>query len=286
MVSKAIHADLHIHSTFSDGRYTPEELVDMAVANGVNLVALTDHDEAGGNARMRIAADKAGIDSVTGIEISARWIKKEIHVVGLNFDENNRALLDFTETVQNNRVKRAAEISKKFADAGYPGALEGALKYVTNPNLISRTHFAAWLYYSGIVHNWQEPFDKWLGIGRPAYVPLETVSMEDAVKIIEAAGGIPVMAHPGRYNLDSLQLQAMLDDFRKCGGNVIEVTTGSHSPKDVPVFTRIAREQKFEASTGSDFHRLDIRCGIGRQGQFAADLTPVWHRFNLKYCKV
>ncbi len=280
MARREIVPDLHMHSIFSDGRHTPEELVDMAVGNGVNLVSLTDHDEIAGNKRMRAAAEKAGIDFVTGIEISARWGGKEIHVVGLDFDENYEPLSKFVEQVQKNRAERAKKIAEKLESYGFHGAYEGAMQYVTNPRLMSRTHFAAWLSNTGAVKNWQEAFDKWLGTGRPAYAALDSISVPDAVKLIKEAGGIPVLAHPGRYNLEGWKLQALLDDFRAAGGNVIEVTTGSHKPEDVPVFTRIAREQNYEVSTGSDFHRKDIRCEIGKQGALAPDLPPVWKKFK------
>ncbi|MCD8338982.1 MAG: PHP domain-containing protein [Burkholderiales bacterium] len=280
MSQSKVVPDLHMHSIFSDGRFTPEELVGMAVKNGVNLVSLTDHDEVAGNKRMKAAAEKAGIDCVTGIEISSGWASKEIHVVGLDFDEDYPPLLEFVKTVQHNRAERAKKIAEKLEDLGYHGAYEGAMQYVTNPKLMSRTHFAAWLYNSGKVKSWQEAFNELLGSGKPAYVKLESISIPDSVKLIKEASGIPVLAHPGRYNLEGWKLQALLDDFKSAGGNVIEVTTGSHRPEDVPVFTRIAREQNFEVSSGSDFHRLDIRCEIGKQGELPEDLPPVWKRFK------
>ncbi len=270
-----------MHSVFSDGDHTPEELVGMAAANGVNLIALTDHDDIEGLGRMRAAAHKAGIFFVTGVEISTHWAGCGIHIVGLAVDENNRELNDFLNGVQKEREERAHKSSGKLEECGFQGAFEGAQKYVTNPKLISRTHFANWMYDQKYVNNWQVAFDKYLGKGQRAYVGLESATIPFAVELIVKAGGIPVLAHPGRYRLDDLRLQELMNLFRDSGGRTIEVTTGSHAPADVPKFTEIARRQHFEVSTGSDFHRLGIRCQIGRQGELARDLVPVWTHFGL-----
>lgn len=271
--------DLHMHSVFSDGNYTPEQLADMASENGANLVSLTDHDEIAGNERMQKACEQKNIAFVPGVEISTNYANKEIHIVGLNIRTSCPELINALQETKAKRIERAKAISEKLKEMGYPGALEGAMKFVTNPNLVSRIHFAKWLVDIKAASTIDSAFEKFIGSGRPGFVPLKAPTIPQAVALIKLSGGIPVLAHPGRYRLKDWKLQALLDEFKNSGGKVIEVTTGSHSSKDNTMICQIAREQGFIASTGSDFHRLDTRCPIGKQGDIPSDLTPVWSLF-------
>lgn len=271
--------DLHMHSVFSDGNYTPEQLADMASENGVNLVSLTDHDEIAGNERMQKACEQKNIAFVPGVEISTNYANKEIHIVGLNIKTSCPELINALQETKANRIERAKAISEKLKEMGCPGALEGAMKFVTNPNLVSRIHFAKWLVDIKAASTIDSAFEKFIGSGRLGFVPLKAPTIPQAVALIRLSGGIPVLAHPGRYGLKDWKLQALLDEFKNAGGKVIEVTTGSHSSKDNTMICQIAREQGFIASTGSDFHRLDTRCPIGKQGDIPSDLTPVWSLF-------
>ncbi len=271
--------DLHMHSVFSDGNYTPEQLADMASENGANLVSLTDHDEIAGNERMQKACEQKNIAFVPGVEISTNYANKEIHIVGLNIRTSCPELINALQETKAKRIERAKAISEKLKEMGYPGALEGAMKFVTNPNLVSRIHFAKWLVDIKAASTIDSAFEKFIGSGRPGFVPLKAPTIPQAVALIKLSGGIPVLAHPGRYGLKDWKLQALLDEFKNSGGKVIEVTTGSHSSKDNTMICQIAREQGFIASTGSDFHRLDTRCPIGKQGDIPSDLTPVWSLF-------
>lgn len=273
------NVDLHMHSLYSDGSFEPDRLVALAKEAGVEMVSLTDHDEIAGLPQMRKAAEAAGIKFVTGVEITTHWGPRSIHIVGLNFDENNDALRSYLQAIRDERVVRAKKIADKLAELGMPGALEGAHSLVTNPNLISRNHFAGWLAAAGYVKDRQEAFDKWVGNDAPAFVPCLHGRLEEAVGVIVEAGGTPVLAHPGRYKLEGWALQELLDAFKRAGGNAIEVTTGSHLPEDVPKFAQICREQGFEASSGSDFHYYSSRAMVGCQGLLPSDLIPVWHRF-------
>ncbi len=274
--------DLHMHSFYSDGEFYPEWLVALAQSAGVQLISLTDHDEIAGLPHMRRAAEQAGIPFVTGVEITTSWGTKSIHVVGLNFDENNLQLIDYLQHIRCEREKRAHTIAQKLADFGMPNAWEGIAPFVTNPNLISRNHFAGWMVKQGYVKNRQVAFDLWLGNDKPAYVPCLYGRVQEAVNVILQAGGVPVLAHPGRYGMEGWALQELLDAFKNAGGVALEITTGSHKPEHVPQFTKIALEQGFEASTGSDFHFYSSRSQVGQQGMFSSELTPVWHRFGLK----
>ncbi|MFG6370192.1 MAG: PHP domain-containing protein, partial [Turicimonas muris] len=237
--------DLHMHSIFSDGNYTPEQLAEMASKNGVNLVSLTDHDEIAGNERMRKACEQKDIAFVSGVEISTGYANKEIHIVGLNIDTSCPELIKALQETKVNRIERAEKISKKLKEMGYPGALEGAMKFVTNPNLVSRIHFAKWLVDTKAASSIDSAFEKFIGSGRPGFVSLKAPTISQAVHLIKRARGIPVLAHPGRYGLKDWKLQALLDEFRNAGGEVIEVTTGSHSSKDNTMICQLAREQAF-----------------------------------------
>ena len=277
--TSSVVPDLHMHSVFSDGNYTPEELAEMAAKNGVNFVSLTDHDEIEGNERMKKACEAKNIAFVPGVEISSNYAGKEIHVVGLNIDTSNKELIQALKTTKENRGKRAEEMAAKLEETGFPNALEGAMKFVTNPSLISRIHFAKWLADIKAVNSIDAAFEKYIGSGRACFVPLNAPTIPEAVRLIKGAGGIPVLAHPGRYGFKDWKLHALLDEFRNAGGEAIEVTTGSHSAKDNTMMCQIAADQGFIASTGSDFHRLGTRCPIGAQGKIPSNLIPVWTLF-------
>lgn len=268
-----------MHSTFSDGSFKPEELVEFAHQNQVTLLSLTDHDELGGLRQMKEQAEQYGIQFVTGVEVSTEFANKSIHIVGLNFDENNHELNELLKSIRSQRDVRAKKIAHKLEELGFHGALAGVQAFVSNPNLISRSHFAKWLVQIKAVETTQEAFDKWLNEDRPAYVPIGKVSVKQAVKFILNAQGIPVLAHPGRYKLNEWQLQSLLDEFKQSGGKAIEVATGSHRPEQYPIFAKIAREQGFWASCGSDFHSLKSPKRVGEQGQLDPDLDFVWNHF-------
>lgn len=269
-------ADLHMHSTFSDGTKTPKELVRLAKENGVELISLTDHDVVEGLSSMRDAALRAGIDFVNGIELSAGFADKPIHVVGLGFDETNPELLKQLEDTQTKRKQRAVEIGRKLEAQGFKGIAEGVYTKVSNPSLVSRSHFAAWMLENGCVKNSNEAFMNWLNPGAPGYVPIEKISVPQAVELILGAGGIPVLAHPGRYKLDEWKIQELINLFKEAGGVALEVTTGSHNAKQTQAVLELVRSQRWYASTGSDYHYDTSRYLPGLQGDLPSDLMPVW----------
>ena len=271
--------DLHTHSCYSDGSLMPSDLVALAKKQGVQILSLTDHDEIAGLALMKEATEKAGIKFIPGVEITANWGSRSIHVVGLNFDQENTFLIEFLEKIRSDRKLRAQKMASILSNLGMPGAWEGLESAVTNPNLISRKHFADWMIAQGFVKTHQEAFDKWLGDQCPAYVPCTQNKIKETVQVILQAGGVPVLAHPGRYKLEEWALQELLDEFKNSGGIAIEVCSGSHNASDVSKFTKIALEEGFEASTGSDFHSRASKFMPGCQLSLPETLVPVWHRF-------
>lgn len=270
--------DLHCHSTVSDGVLAPAAVAAYARNAGVDVWALTDHDEVGGIKAAREAAGQLGMRFVAGVEISVTWANETVHIVGLHIDEDDPALVAGLAATRNGRQARAKEISAQLESAGIPGAYEGALRYVGNPDLMSRTHFARFLVEIGACGSTAEVFRKYLTEGKPGYVPHRWATLEQAVGWIRGAGGIPVIAHPGRYPFSATAEGALFDEFRQLGGNTIEVVTGSHTPDQYAVYAEVARRYGFLASRGTDFHAPgEARVEFAELPPLPSGLTPVWH---------
>jgi predicted metal-dependent phosphoesterase TrpH len=270
--------DLHCHSTISDGTLAPAEIVRRAAANGVTVLALTDHDELAGLAQAAHAARADGIRFVPGVEISVTWAELTIHIVGLGIDPANATLGAHLADLRASRGRRAERIAAEFDRLGIAGTLEGAYAYAGNPKLIGRAHFARFLVDTGVARDMASVFRNYLVRGKPGYVPQQWADLADAVAWIRASGGRAVVAHPGRYKLSREELRRFLAEFKAAGGDGIEVVTGSHSPDQYATFARLARELDFLASRGSDFHGPEeSHVDLGRLPPLPADLKPVWH---------
>ena len=178
-MSSILNADLHCHSVVSDGTLTPEALAARAAANGVELWALTDHDEIGGQHRAAAAARAHGMKYLTGTEISVTFAGETVHIVGLGFDPDDAAISEGLYDTRGGRGKRAQEMSEGLAKVGIHGAYDGALKFVGNPELISRTHFARFLVEAGHCRDTSEVFRKFLTEGKPGYVPHRWATLKD-----------------------------------------------------------------------------------------------------------
>ncbi|MFS2050023.1 3',5'-nucleoside bisphosphate phosphatase [Variovorax sp. Varisp41] len=276
-MSSILNADLHCHSVVSDGTLTPEELAVRAASNGVDLWALTDHDEIGGQHRAAAAARENGMRYLTGTEISVTFAGETVHIVGLGFDPDDAAMTQGLYDTRGGRGKRAQEMSEGLAKVGIHGAYEGALKFVGNPELISRTHFARFLVEQGHCRDTPEVFRKYLTEGKPGYVPHRWATLKDAVHWITSAKGLAVIAHPGRYKFSANEEYALFLEFKAHGGQAIEVVTGSHTPAEYVEYADKALEFGFAASRGSDFHSPDeSHCDLGKLPPLHASLTPVW----------
>jgi len=270
--------DLHCHSTASDGLLAPAELVRRAAANGVEILALTDHDELAGLAEARVEAAALGLRFIDGVEVSVTWGGITIHVVGLNIDPASEQLQQGLHAIRQGRTERAKKMAQDLARVGIPGSLEGAYAYVENPNLIGRTHFARFLAEKGYVGDVKSAFQHYLVDGKPGYVPHQWATLADALAYIKAGDGIAVLAHPGRYKLTRSEMRKFLGEFRDGGGGGIEVLTSSHTPEQALEYAILAKEFGFLASRGSDFHGPgESRVDLGKLPSLAADLKPVWH---------
>ena len=277
-MQRAPNYDLHCHSNASDGLLAPAELVRRAAANGVDILALTDHDELCGLAEARAQAATLGLRFIDGVEVSITWGGITIHVVGLNIDPGNQQLQQGLHVIRQGRAERAKKMAQDLTRVGIPGSLEGAYAYVENPNLIGRTHFARFLVEKRYVSDVKSAFQHYLVSGKPGYVPHQWATLEEALAYIKAGGGIPVVAHPGRYKLTRTEMRKFLGEFRDGGGAGIEVITSSHTPEQFLEYAILAKEFGFLASRGSDFHGPgESRVDLGKLPDLATDLKPIWH---------
>ena len=269
--------DLHCHSTVSDGTLEPEVVAARARANGVDLWALTDHDEVGGLQRAAAAARAQGMAFLTGAEISVTFAGTTVHIVGLGFDASDERLVQGLRQTRGGRGERAQEMAAQLAQVGIPGAYEGALRYVGNPELISRTHFARFLVEQRVCRDTGEVFRRFLTEGKPGFVPHRWARLGDAVRWICDAGGVAIIAHPARYSLSANEEFALFSEFRQHGGQGVEVVTGSHTTAECATYAGMAREFGLAASRGSDFHSPDeSHTDLGTLPPLPGDLTPVW----------
>jgi 3',5'-nucleoside bisphosphate phosphatase len=276
-----MNADLHCHSTTSDGWLTPTEVVRRAAANGVTVLALTDHDEVGGLDEAIAAAAEAGIRLVPGVEISVSFREETVHIVGLGIDHRNPVLLAGLAEVRAGRGGRAARIGVELDAVGIHGALEGARRFARNPALVSRAHFARHLVASGVMPDVSTVFRHYLTRGKPGYVEHQWAALEDAVGWIRAAGGIAVIAHPARYRYSEADMDALFDRFVACGGEGVEVVSGAHTDAEMLRFASVARRRGLLASRASDFHgEKESPVDLGGGAPLPPDLVPVWTRLH------
>lgn len=276
-----MNVDLHCHSTVSDGWLEPAAVVHRAAANGVDMLALTDHDELGGLEEAERAAHALGMHFVNGVEISTSFCGETIHIVGLGFDRHHPVLMEGLRQVRSGRDERARRIAEALEKVGIRDALLGARQFARNPALVSRAHFARHLVASGVMPDVKTVFDHYLVRGKPGFVEHEWASVEEATGWICAAGGIAVIAHPARYRLSSADLERLFDRFVAAGGEAVEVVSGAHSEDEMRRFATIARRRGLLASRASDFHgENESPVDLGCCNPLPDDLNPVWLRLN------
>ena len=273
-----LNADLHCHSIVSDGTLAPAELAERAHAQGVDLWALTDHDELSGLTEAGLAAHALGMRFVPGVEISVSFASQTVHIVALGVEPDNTELLQGLQHIRMGRDQRAKDMAHDLErHLGLPDVYAGALRYAGNPALLSRTHFARYLVEQGVCRQTHEVFTRFLTPGKPGYVDHAWARMEEALGWIAAAKGVAVIAHPGRYRFSATEEWALLEQFKSLGGQAIEVVTGSHTNSQHRKYANLALEFGFYASRGSDFHSPgESVCDLGRLPPLPADLAPVW----------
>lgn len=272
--------DLHSHSTCSDGLLSPADLVERAVRHGVDMLALTDHDELAGLGAAHAAAEQWGLRLIDGVEISVQWEATTLHVVGLGIGIAHVPLIEGLAAIRTGREQRAQRIAESLTAAGIAGSLEGARRYAKNPELLSRAHFARYLVETGHARDTNAVFRNYLTPGKPGYVPHQWAGLGDALHWINGSGGVAVLAHPGRYPLNQQQCERLLGEFVGLGGVAVEVVTGSHAPDEFVTWARYARRFGLRASAGSDFHGPgEGYRDVGNVPVLPAGCAPVWSAF-------
>lgn len=267
--------DLHCHSTASDGVLTPMELVSLAVENGVDVLALTDHDTVAGLAEAKIAAEQKGITLISGVEISTSWENRVIHVVGLGFDEHHPKMVSLLATQAELRLQRAVEIGRKLEKIGVNNAFWETQKLANGE--VTRAHYARYLVQIGKVANENQAFKKYLSQGKSAYVKAQWVDIPTAIDVIHQAGGVAVLAHPLRYTLTAKWIKRLIADFKQAGGDAIEVSGSGQTKDQRLLLARWAQENGLFASVGSDFH---FPCGwiqLGKSLELPKNCEPIWN---------
>ena len=275
-----LNADLHCHSTVSDGALPPADVARRAASNGVSLWTLTDHDSIQGLAEAREAAAGTGMRFISGVEVSVTWNFQNLHVVGLNVDPEDPSLGAGLEKIRFSRRSRAERIAQQLNAAGIKGSLDGAYAFAGNPDLIGRTHFGRFLVAQGYARDMADVFQRFLSAGRTGYVQHQWAELSEAVGWIGTSGGVAVLAHPGRYKLSREQLMRLIREFKVCGGAAIEVVTASHSNDQVTDFALLCKTHGLLASRGSDFHEPnDARYDLGLLPPLPTSVKPVWSEF-------
>ena len=241
-------ADLHIHSDQSDGLFSYKKIIDYSIQIGLKAISITDHDNISALRETEKYAENKGLEFIPGIEISARTKNFELHLLGYFFDYNNKALVDYINLFQNERIKRAKKIVKRLNDYAIPLTFE-AVQENAQKGSIGRPHIAAALVKQGLVNNYQVAFNKYIGDGRPCAIPKYKISPLEAISLINSAGGICVLAHPGNDVND-----AGIIDLIKVGLDGIETIHPRHTQKQVNFFRTIVLKYNLIETGGSDCH--------------------------------
>jgi 3',5'-nucleoside bisphosphate phosphatase len=272
--------DLHCHSNLSDGVLSPTELVQRAHEQGVTALALTDHDTTAGLVEATKVATQTGVKLIAGIELSASWQDKTLHIVGLDIDPDYPPLLEATRDLQVIRLERAEQIAAKLEKKRISGALEAVTK-AAGDSMITRTHFADFLVSQNHVSSQQDAFDRYLAKGKPAYVAAAWADLDLAVNWITQSGGVAVVAHPLRYKLTPKWMNRLLTAFKHAGGQGIEVVTGRCNIDEINLAAKYALAFELAGSVGSDFHNpANPWVELGRLAPLPANIKPIWELFS------
>lgn len=271
--------DLHSHSTVSDGSLSPEHLVARGIDQGVDVLALTDHDGTEGITAAQAAAQGTKLSLVTGVEISVTWGSSTIHILGLKVDHKNEALQKGLKKIRDYRKERAFKIAERLEKSGISGAYEGASQYAS-PVMLGRVHFAKFLVDKGHAKNINDVFKRYLVRNKPGYVSGEWATLAQAVNWINGAGGQAVIAHPARYKMTATKLRRLITEFKELGGVGLEVVSGRQHPEEIKTLAKLANDFNLLASCGSDFHSPDNTwVELGRLPELPSSVNPIWKKW-------
>ena len=307
--------DFHCHTNASDGGLSPSELIDRAYGRGLNAIAITDHDLTAGvaDAMQRAAllnakllngdadapvetyikenAEVNGVDNgelhrapsertlivIPGVEFSTTWYDEQIHIVGLGIDPNNDSLKELEAKLKVARTQRAVAIGEKLKRLGFDRPYERCCEQAREGASITRGNYARLIFQDGKAKSVDDAFHKFLRRGQDAYVKSVWVPIEETVEVIKAAGGIAVLAHPRRYKISNMRLRKLVYEFKKAGGEAIEVSSSQQRQLDRDYLVQLCHKYEMLASLGSDFHNEGFHRDLGQNIDLPSDVTPVWH---------
>lgn len=272
--------DLHCHSHFSDGRFSPTLLLEKAVSKGIRLLALTDHDTVAGLDELHQAASNQPIQIINGIELSTRWKKYDIHILGLHICKENPDLQQIIQQQNESRIQRAKEIALRLQTCGIDDAYKKACD-IAGHTRVARPHFAQVLVNEGYAKDIAKAFKSYLRRGRPAYVATPWISIEEAVATIKQANGMAVIAHPLKYKLTRLKLHELINTFKLAGGMGVEVVSGQMTMSEMKELAGFCQRYELFASSGSDFHNDNSNISLGSQSPLPVNCTPIWEQWTL-----
>ena len=275
--------DLHSHTTCSDGKLTPAELIERAVNKQIDVLAITDHDSVVGlqQAQQHIEQHELPITLVNGVEISCRWHGYEIHVLGLNLDDSNETLLQGLANQSDARVQRAVKIAEKLEKLGLENA-QTKVQALAKGKQVCRSHFAQLLHDEGWVEDFDSAFKKYLGKGAKAFAAPKWVDIQKAISWIKEAGGDAVLAHPGSYDMKTKWLRRLIIEFKEAGGAGMEVGMARIGIDKRKLMAELCREYELHASYGSDFHGPSPWVELGKNFFIPEDCVPIWDHWNFK----
>ncbi len=260
--------DLHMHTTHSDGSYTPRDLIRYAKQKGLGCVSVTDHDTMSSFEECTDEAKKQGIELIPGIEISAQFEPGTLHILGFFQDPNHAGLKKTLEDIQRARRERNPQIIEQLSKLGIPITLE-EVKAESGGKQVGRPHFAKVLLKKKVVKSMQEAFDKFLGKGKPGYVDKRRLSSADSIRQIRDAGGVAVIAHPKQMRLDEEKLTKELERLVGEGLGGLEAYNSCQSPEEANLYKRLAKRFNLFVTGGSDFHganKPDVDLGFMGDG--------------------
>ncbi|MVF12875.1 PHP domain-containing protein [Ketobacter sp. MCCC 1A13808] len=275
MQNVASEVDFHLHTTASDGELTPTELVEAAVQAGVTWLAVTDHDTVAAVPEMQALCSRNGITLVAGVEISSRWQSQDIHVVGLGVDIGQPHFKDHLAAQMQRRRLRALAMGERLEKLGIQGVFQAAAA-IAPQGIPARPHFAQALVGAGVCKDRKQAFQRYLAVAKPAYVKTDWPELEQVVNWISAAGGVAVLAHPGRYKLTRTKLGRLVEAFCAAGGQCLEVAVATHSPDMVQYLAGLCVKFGLYASQGSDYHGPSMRwVQLGKMPPLPSCCRPV-----------
>lgn len=307
--------DFHCHTNASDGGLSPSELIDRAYGRGLNAIAITDHDLTAGvadameraallNAKLlngdadapvetyiKENAEVNGVDNgelhrapsertlivIPGVEFSTTWYDEQIHIVGLGIDPNNDSLKELEAKLKVARTQRAVAIGEKLKRLGFERPYERCCEQAREGASITRGNYARLIFQDGKAKSVDDAFHKFLRRGQDAYVKSVWGPIEETVEVIKAAGGIAVLAHPRRYKISNMRLRKLVYEFKKAGGEAIEVSSSQQRQLDRDYLVQLCHKYEMLASLGSDFHNEGFHRDLGQNIDLPSDVTPVWH---------